>query len=201
MEGIPVRSKSQHKNSQPMRQLKHGSVDLVLGNIVEQDTDAIVNAANTKLTGGGGVDGAIHRVAGPKLKELCLQFPADESGRRCQTGHVQVTAGCNLAARYVIHAVGPFYNEKYATKAHDQLRQLHELALRAAIDYQCRTISFPAISTGAYRFPIADAAIIAIDSVCSFLDSCTGIDLVRFVLYKQGQLEAFQSALAQWSEK
>ncbi|NNJ26219.1 macro domain-containing protein [Alienimonas chondri] len=79
-----------------MRKLKHGTVELVLGNIVEQDIGAIVNAANTKLAGGGGVDGAIHRAAGPELKQLCQQFPADEKGRRCRTGHVQTTAGGNL---------------------------------------------------------------------------------------------------------
>ena len=95
-----------------MRKLKYGTVELVLGNIVDQDTDAIVNAANTKLAGGGGVDGAIHRAAGPTLKELCLQFPTDERGRRCQTGGVRTTAAGNLAAKYVIHAVGPFYNER-----------------------------------------------------------------------------------------
>ncbi len=191
------------EKSQPpvMRQFKHGSVELVLGNIVDQTTDAIVNAANTKLAGGGGVDGAIHRAAGPILKELCLQFPADENGRRCQTGCVQTTAGGNLAAKHVIHAVGPFYNEKYAEKAHGQLRQLHELALRAAVDHQCRSVAFPAISTGAYRFPIADAARVAIDTVCSFLCVHSGIEIVRFVLFKPGQLDVFKVALGEWSEK
>lgn len=97
--------------------------------------------------------------------------------------------------------VGPFYNEKYAEKAHEQLRQLHVLALRAAIAHSCKTIAFPAISTGAYRFPIADAALIAIDSVCSFLASYSGIERVRFVLYKQGQFDTFKSALDEWSAK
>lgn len=182
-----------------IRTLRHGNVELVLGNIVEQDTDAIVNAANTKLTGGGGVDSAIHRAAGPELKELCLQFPVDESGRQCQTGHVLTTAAGKLAAKYVIHAVGPFYNAKYAEKAHGQLRQLHLLALRAAIANNCKTIAFPAISTGAYRFPITEAALIAIDAVCSFLDANAGIELVRLVLHKPGQFETFKSALDDWT--
>ena len=181
-----------------MRKLNHGIVELVLGNIVDQDTDAIVNAANTKLAGGGGVDGAIHRAAGPSLKELCLQFPADDRGRRCQTGNVQTTAAGNLAAKFVIHAVGPFYNERYADKAHSQLRQLHELALEAATEHKCCSIAFPAISTGAYRFPIADASQVAIDVACSFLDATQGISLVRFVLYKQGQFDVFAKTLEDW---
>src|ERR1700735_41906 len=98
-------------------QLKHGRIELVLGDVVEQTVDAIVNAANTKLTGGGGVDGAVHRAAGPTLLEECLQLPADEQGRRCLTGEVRVTGGGMLPARWVIHAVGPFYNDRYADKA------------------------------------------------------------------------------------
>lgn len=184
-----------------MRKLKHGIVELVLGNIVDQATDAIVNAANTKLAGGGGVDGAIHRAAGPTLKELCLQFPADDRGRRCQTGHVQTTAAGNLNAKFVIHAVGPFYNERYADKAHSQLRQLHELALEAAIEHKCDSVAFPAISTGAYRFPIAEAAQIAIDAVCSFLNTTQGISLVQFVLYKQSQFDVFAKALDEWEPR
>ena len=184
-----------------MLDLEHGSVELVVGNIVDQDTDAIVNAANTKLAGGGGVDGAIHRAAGPTLLELCLQLPPDESGRRCQTGHVQTTGAGKLSANYVVHAVGPFYNERYAEKAHAQLRQVHELALNAALEHQCKSIAFPAISTGAYRFPIADAAGIAIDTICSFLDKSPGIDLVRFVLYKQTQFDVFAESLEQWRDR
>lgn len=181
--------------------LKYGVVELVLGNIVDQDTDAIVNAANTKLAGGGGVDGAIHRAAGPTLKALCQQFPADERGRRCQTGDVKTTTAGDLSAKVVIHAVGPFYNERYADKAHTQLRQLHELALKAAIEHECSTVAFPAISTGAYRFPFADAARIAIDAVCTFLDTTQGISLVRFVLYKQSQFDVFAKSLERWQPR
>jgi O-acetyl-ADP-ribose deacetylase len=110
---------------QTTRQLPFGCVELVLGNIVDQDTDAIVNAANTKLAGGGGVDGAIHRAAGPILKELCNQFPANERGQRCPTGSVKTTLAGNLRAKLVIHAVGPFYNEKYSEKAIEQLHEVH----------------------------------------------------------------------------
>jgi O-acetyl-ADP-ribose deacetylase (regulator of RNase III) len=181
-----------------MRKLKHGTVELVLGDIVDQDTDAIVNAANTKMLGGGGVDGAIHRAAGPELLELCKQIPPDEHGRRCQTGHVQTTGAGNLPVKYVIHAVGPVYNEKYAEKAHAQLRQVHEEALKAAIEHDCESLAFPAISTGAYRFPLDEAAGIAIDTVCTFLEQHEGLTLVRFVLFQQGQFDAFQAALDAW---
>ena len=184
-----------------MRQLEHGIVELVVGNIVEQDTDAIVNAANTKLMGGGGVDGAIHRAAGPSLKDMCGEFPADENGRRCQTGDVRTTRGGNLSAKYVMHAVGPFYNERYAEKAHQQLRAVHIRALQAAIDHDCASIAFPAISTGAYRFPIVDASRTALDAVCTFLHTTSGVSLVRFVLFKQTQWDVFQASLEEWQPK
>src|SRR5262249_23175745 len=130
-------------------QAEHGRIELVLGNIVEQEVDAIVNAANTKLAGGGGVDGAIHRAAGPTLKQECLSLPADESGRRCRTGEVRVTGAGDLPARWVIHAVGPFYSERYAEKARRQLREVHQRALEAAAAKGCRSVALPAISTGA----------------------------------------------------
>src|SRR5262250_2849485 len=101
--------------------INSSQIELVLGNIVEQVVDAVVNAANTKLAGGGGVDGAIHRAAGPSLKEECFLLPADKDGRRCPTGEVQVTTAGKLSARWVIHAVGPFYNERYAEKSRRQL--------------------------------------------------------------------------------
>ena len=181
-----------------MLKLAHGTVELVVGNIVDQQMDAIVNAANTKLTGGGGVDGAIHRAAGRRLKAMCLELPADGRGRRCKTGYVQTTAAGNLNAKYIIHAVGPFYNARYAKKAHAQLRQVHNLALEAAVAHNCGSVAFPAISTGAYRFPIVDAAEIAIDTVCWFLDQKEGINIVRFVLFKQNQFDVFESALNSW---
>lgn len=183
-----------------MRKLKHGTVELVLGDIVEQNSDAIVNAANTKLLGGGGVDGAIHRAAGPELLELCKQIPPDEHGRRCRTGHVQTTGAGNLPVKYVIHAVGPVFNENSAEKARAQLRQVHEEALKAAVEHDCESVAFPAISTGAYRFPLDEAAQIAIDAVCSFLEKQAGLALVRFVLFQQRQLDAFQAALEAWQD-
>ncbi len=176
-------------------QAKHGRIELVLGNIVEQAVDAIVNAANTKLTGGGGVDGAIHRAAGPRLTEECLLLPADEHGRRCPTGEVRVTGAGDLPARWVIHAVGPFYNERSADKAREQLRQVYQHALEAAVARGCRSVAFPAISTGAYRFPLAEAAPIALGVVEEMLRQPQPVELVRFVLFKPAHLEVFRAAL------
>ena len=175
-------------------QAKHGRIELVLGNIVEQVVDAIVNAANTKLLGGGGVDGAVHRAAGPTLKQECLLLAADENGRRCPTGEVRVTGCGKLPARWVIHAVGPFYNERYADKARQQLRQVHH-ALEAAAAKGCRSVAFPAISTGAYRFPLAEAAPIALGTAIAWLQKPQSVELVRFVLFKPAQLEIFRAAL------
>jgi O-acetyl-ADP-ribose deacetylase (regulator of RNase III) len=176
-------------------QTTYGRIELVLGNIVEQAVDAIVNAANTKLAGGGGVDGAIHRAAGPALKEECLLLPADERGRRCPTGEVRVTGAGKLPARWVIHAVGPFYNERYADRARQQLRQVYQQALEAAATKGCTSVAFPAISTGAYRFPLAEAATIALKAAWEQLQKHPSVALVRFVLFKPAQLEVFQVAL------
>lgn len=173
-----------------------GRIELALGTITEQAVDAVVNAANTKLAGGGGVDGAIHRAAGRALKEECSSLPADGDGRRCPTGEVRVTGAGDLPARYVIHAVGPFYNGRYADKARAHLRLVHERALTAAAERGCHSIAFPAISTGAYRFPLAEAAPIALNAALAHLRQPTSLSVVRFVLFKPAHLNAFRSALA-----
>jgi O-acetyl-ADP-ribose deacetylase (regulator of RNase III) len=175
--------------------LKHGRIELVKGNIVEQKVDALVNAANTTLAGGGGVDGAMHRAAGSALLEECLKLPEDENGKRCPTGDVRVTGAGKLSARWVVHAAGPYYNERSADKARVQLRQVHERALQAAVARGCRTVAFPAISTGAYRFPIADAAAIALAAVREHLRQPQSLEVVRFVLFTQKDLEVFRTAL------
>lgn len=184
-----------------MRKLTHGIVELTVGNIVDQQVDAIVNAANCSLAGGGGVDGAIHRAAGPELLALCLALPVDDQGRRCTTGDVKTTEACQLKAKYVVHAVGPIYKAESADKAHELLAQVHKRALAAAVAHQCQSIAFPAISTGAYRFPIREAATIAIDSVCTHLETEQGITLVRFVLFQESQFDVFKISLDQWENK
>jgi O-acetyl-ADP-ribose deacetylase (regulator of RNase III) len=165
-----------------IRDVGRGQIELTLGDITAEEIDAIVNAANTKLLGGGGVDGALHRAAGPALKAECRKLPADEAGRLCPTGEVRVTGAGRLRARFVIHAVGPFYNVRYARRAEELLREVHLRALEAAQERGCRSIAFPAISTGAYRFPPARAAEIAIEAAASFLSRCTEPLRVRFVL-------------------
>lgn len=176
-------------------QLEHNRIELVVGNIVDQAVDAIVNAANTKLTGGGGVDGAMHRAAGPSLKDECMLIPADADGRRCPTGEIRVTAAGNLHAKWVIHAVGPFYNERYAGKARQQLQDVHRRALEAAAAKACRSIAFPAISTGAYRFPLVEAAPIALLAAAEHLRKEQFIELVRYVLFKPAHFEVYRAAL------
>jgi O-acetyl-ADP-ribose deacetylase (regulator of RNase III) len=170
-------------------------IELLTGNIVDQHVDAIVNAANTKLLGGGGVDGAIHRAAGPALLEACRALPADADGRRCPTGESRTTSAGALDARWVIHAVGPFFNERYGAKADRQLCDVHLHALRAAASLGCRSIAFPAISTGAYRFPVDRAAPIVLRAAMDVLATPTSLELVRFVLYTPRLLAAFEAAL------
>jgi O-acetyl-ADP-ribose deacetylase (regulator of RNase III) len=169
--------------------------ELVRGNIVEQEVDVIVNAANTRLLGGGGVDGAIHRAAGPALLEACKQLPVDDKGRRCPTGETRTTSAGLLRAQWVVHAVGPFFNERYAEKADRQLRDVHRRALAAALERGCRSIAFPAISTGAYRFPIDRAAPIALGAAAEVLAGTSSLELVRFVLYRASDLAVFEAAL------
>ncbi len=171
-------------------------IELVTGNIVDEETDAIVNAANSRLAGGGGVDGAIHRRAGPSLLEECLRLPADERGHRCPTGEVRVTGAGNLRARYVIHAVGPVYDGAHPPRSAELLRSVHEQALRRAAELGCESLSFPAISTGAYRYPIEAAARIALETTQRFLRERPGsLELVRFVLFGPEDHQAFRTVL------
>ena len=177
------------------RTFAHGRIELVLGNIVDQHVDAIVNAANTSLLGGGGVDGAIHRAAGPDLLEACKTLPTDPAGQRCPTGEVRSTAAFDLHARWVIHAVGPFYNERYAEKAERSLASAHRAALEAAARLGAQSVAFPAISTGAYRYPAPEAARVAMRETTAFLTQPSSVTLVRFVLFSPSLLATYSSAL------
>lgn len=170
-------------------------IELVQGNIVAQYVDAIVNAANASLLGGGGVDGAIHRAAGPALLEECRAIPTDARGQRCPTGEVRVTGAGKLRARVVIHGVGPVYRDAEAETCDRLLGSLHEKALVAAVQHGCSTIAVPAISTGAYRFPVPRAARIAITAVRSYLTRTRADLTVRFVLFSPEDLDVFRKAL------
>ncbi len=164
-------------------------VEVVEGDITMQDVDAIVNAANTSLLGGGGVDGAIHRAGGPAILAECRTL------RGCETGDAKITTGGNLPAHHVIHAVGPIYRDGQHGEP-ELLASCHRRCLEIARDHGLRTIAFPAISCGVYGYPIADAARIAVESVATELERHGPIDIVRFVLFDAPTLAIFDAALA-----
>ncbi len=173
-----------------MLSLKVGEsvLELVQGDITMQDTDAIVNAANKELAPGGGVSGAIHRAAGPKLWE--------ETGKigGCATGEAKITYGYNLKARYVIHTVGPVYSG--SPEDARLLRSCYLESLKLAAVHDVRSIAFPAISTGIFGYPVEEAANIALAAVRDFLLENNNISLVRFVLFGDRDFDAFRRALA-----
>ncbi len=170
-----------------MRFLVHGSqVELVEGDIVAQDVDALVNAANSSLLGGGGVDGAIHRAAGPELLAACRTLGG------CPTGEARLTRGYNLKARFVIHAVGPVYRGH--PRDAELLAAAHRSSLELARQHNLRSLAFPAISTGAYGYPFDEAGEVALETMRRYLGSHSEIALVRFVLWGEPALAAYQRA-------
>lgn len=164
-------------------------IELVQGDITHQDTDAIVNAANNSLRGGGGVDGAIHRAAGPQL------LAESRTLGGCATGDAKITNGYNLKARYVIHTVGPVYSAN-DPEIPRLLASAYRRSLEVAGEKGIRTLAFPSISTGVYSYPVDEAARIALSTVCEFARNHTEIELVRFVLFDARTLKAFAEALA-----
>ncbi len=164
-------------------------LELVRGDIVAQDVDAIVNAANTTLLGGGGVDGAIHRAGGPAIVAECRTLGG------CATGDAKMTGGGRLRARHVIHAVGPIYRDGRHGEA-DLLASAYRRSLETAAAAGLGSIAFPSISTGAYRFPIHDAAGIALGTTSTFLASAShALTLVRFVLFSDADLAVYAGLL------
>ncbi len=150
-------------------------LNVVRGDITKLDVDAIVNAANTTLLGGGGVDGAIHRAAGPELLAECRTIGG------CPTGEARITKGYRLPARHVVHTVGPVY--RGSAKDPELLAACYRNSLQLAAAHQCRSIAFPAVSCGVYGYPIEKACRIAVDTTCDFLAAPGGIDQVLFVLF------------------
>ena len=163
-------------------------MEAVQGDITKMKVDAIVNAANKTLLGGGGVDGAIHRAAGPKLLEECKTLNG------CDTGHAKITKGYNLPASYVIHTVGPVWHGG-SNKEEELLKSCYLNSLKLAFENNIKTIAFPSISTGAYRFPIERASEIAVNSVKEFLSQNESIEKVYFVCFSQGDLEVYNQKL------
>ncbi len=167
----------------------HQSVlELVQGDITTQDVDAIVNAANNSLLGGGGVDGAIHRAAGPELLAECRTLGG------CTTGDAKITHGYRLKARYVIHTVGPVYSG--SPRDAELLASAYRRSLQVASEHHLHSVAFPSISTGAYGYPVQKAAPVALQTVIDYLTSHTDIKLVRFVLYDGRTFETYREALS-----
>ncbi|HHT9130644.1 MAG TPA: O-acetyl-ADP-ribose deacetylase [Candidatus Brocadiaceae bacterium] len=163
-------------------------LELAEGDITQQETDAIVNAANTSLLGGGGVDGAIHRAGGPKILEECRKLGG------CPTGEARITTGGNLKARYVIHTVGPVYHDGKHREA-ELLASAYKNSLNLTSKYKLKSVAFPSISTGAYGYPMNDAAVMALKTVIDYLKTHTDIELVRFVLFDQKAYQTYEKAL------
>ncbi|MCT4353093.1 O-acetyl-ADP-ribose deacetylase [Streptomyces sp. Je 1-79] len=163
---------------------------LVRGDITEQRVDAIVNAANSSLLGGGGVDGAIHRRGGPAVLEECRKLRAGHYGRGLPTGRAVATTAGRLDAQWVIHTVGPVWSREEDRS--EQLASCYRESLRVADEQGARTVAFPAISTGIYGWPIDDGARIAIGTVRA---TATAVEEVRFVLFDATAYAAFESAL------
>lgn len=164
-------------------------IELLRGDITTQDTDAIVNAANTTLLGGGGVDGAIHRAGGPEILAECRKLGG------CATGDAKITTGGRLRARYVIHTVGPVYRDGRRGEP-EQLASAYRRSLEVASAHDVPRIAFPSISTGAYRYPIEEASRVALGTIADYLRTNADFELVRFVLFSDADLAVYRRSLA-----
>ena len=165
-----------------------GMLSLVQGDITREETDAIVNAANSRLAGGAGVDGAIHQAGGPSIMDECRKIGG------CPTGQAVITSGGALKARYVIHTVGPVYRGGTAGEA-DLLRSAYLESLKLASARTLRSIAFPAINTGVYSYPLVEAAHIALKTAVDYLGEHEDIELIRFVLFSRETYAAFVKEL------
>jgi len=164
------------------------TLELVEGDITQQDTEAIVNAANTALRPGGGVDGAIHRAGGPAIEAECRRLGG------CPTGEARITTGGKLKARYVIHTVGPVYRDGLHQEP-ELLASCYRESLKLASAQDLQSLAFPSISTGVYGYPMADAAQVALKTVKDYLAQHPEIKLVRFVLFGRPAYEVYQQVL------
>lgn len=171
-------------------------LELDQGDITAQQVDAIVNAANSRLAGGGGVDGAVHRRGGEAImRETEANYP-----NGCATGSAVISTAGNLPAKFVIHAVGPVWSGGQRGEA-ELLAGAYRRSLELAIEYNCRSIALPALSTGAYRFPMKEAARIALRTAKEFLQEHRKPELIRFVLFGNDAYEAFAAALRELTGK
>jgi O-acetyl-ADP-ribose deacetylase (regulator of RNase III) len=166
--------------------INHTLLELLRGDIAEQETEAIVNAANNTLLGGGGVDGAIHRAGGPAILDECRAHGG------CETGDAKITTGGNLKAKYVIHTVGPIYSSSGDA---DLLASCYRRSLETASKEGISSISFPSISTGSYGYPIKEASRVALNTVIDYVQMREDIDVVRFVLFSEEDQFLYEEAL------
>jgi len=165
-------------------------IRLVQGDITKMETDAIVNAANSSLMGGGGVDGAIHRRGGPTILEECKRIRATEWPQGLPTGKAVITGGGNLKAGHVIHTVGPIWRGGNRGEP-ELLAQAYQNSLKLAVEKGLKTVAFPSISTGAYGYPVRDATHVALEAVKQFLEKEDKLDEVVFVLFSESALEVY----------
>lgn len=170
-------------------QIGSTALTLVQGDITQQDVDAIVNAANSSLMGGGGVDGAIHRAGGPEILEECKAYVARHG--RLPTGEAMITSGGKMKAKYVIHTVGPVWHGG-GNREDDLLANAYRNSLRVAVENDVKTIAFPSISTGIYGFPIERGAKIAITTVKTFVEKNPSLTEVRFVTFSQSDYDIYR---------
>lgn len=168
--------------------IENSILSLIKGDITLEESDAIVNAANSRLAGGGGVDGAIHMAGGPKIMEECRKIGG------CPTGQAVITTGGNLKAKYVIHTVGPIYRDGKHGEP-ELLASAYRNSLKMAVEKGIKSISFPSISTGAYGYPIDEAAKIALQTVIDFIKLHKTPTMVRFVLFSDKDLKVYEEAL------
>lgn len=168
--------------------INNSTLALAEGDITNESTDAIVNAANTRLAGGAGVDGAIHQAGGPSIMEECRKIGG------CPTGQAVITTGGNLRAKYVIHTVGPIYQGGSKGEA-ALLKSAHLESLKLASAKKLKSIAFPAISTGVYGYPVHEAAQIALKTAIDYLKEHSDIELVRFVLFGRKTYDIFAEEL------
>lgn len=167
-------------------------LSLIQGDITKQETDAIVNAANPSLMGGGGVDGAIHRAGGPAILEECKRIRAERGP--LPTGKAVITTGGNLKARYVIHTVGPIWHGGGGGEP-ELLASAYQESLKLAVENRLNSVSFPSISTGAYGYPVDLASQVALRAVISFLEENTSLKEVFFVLFDVSAYETYSQTL------
>ena|SRR5579859_4633811 len=177
------------------------TLELLQGDVTKQDTDAIGNAANALLVGGGGVDGAVHRAAGPKLLDALRAIKKTLPGGTLRTGAAVITPGFDLRAKFVVHCVGPIHARE-GSEAPALLASCYREALRLVREASLASIAFPSISTGVYGYPVRDAAHVAIGAVATELRECKAPSLVRFVLFDAATLDAYvDAAIAHSLEK